>query len=525
MKMKSIYALLFMALGSVVFQSCLKDLDLAPKYGDNSAAVYNDPNKYVEVLAKIYAGMVLTGNDGPAGNSDIADIDEGFSCYLRVLWNLQELPTDEAICGWNDTGIPELNSMTWGSSNSFIKAMYSRIYFQITLCNEFIRECSEENMDRRGFSESEKATIRTYRSEARFFRALSWVHAIDLFGNVPFADETDGIGSNTPEQINRKDLFDYVEAELKDFEANMVAPRSNEYARADQAAAWFLLAQLYLNAEVYTGTARYSDCATYCEKVIAAGYSLHPDYQGLFLADNHTSDEIILPFACDGIRTKSYGNTTFLVHAFIGGNMVVEDFGVNDGWAGYRATKAFTDIIAPDSLTDGRFIFHTSGQQQLVEEMGTFAHGFAQAKYKNVTSTGEPGSDPSSVFVDMDFPFMRLAEVYLMYAECAVRGAADMGKGMGYVNELRTRAYGDNSGNISSMDLDFILDERGRELQWEGKRRTDLIRFGKFTGSSYLWEFKGDAPEGTSVSDHLRLYPLNADDLVANPNLTQNPGY
>ena len=526
MKFLKLKTFLLVAASSMVLQSCLKDLDLVPQQGFPSSKVYNDPGNYINVLAKIYGGMVLTGNEGPAGNSDIADIDEGFSCYMRVFWNLQEIPTDEAVCGWNDTGIPELNTMSWGSSNSFVKAMYSRIYFQIAICNEFIRECSEENMTRREFSEADKELIRAYKSEARMMRALSWIDAIDLFGNVPFVTEENGIGSTLPEQISRADLFDYVEKELLDLESGLSDPRTNEYARADKAAAWFLLAKLYLNAEVWKGSERYADCASYCEKIINAGYSLHPDYQGLFLADNHLSNEIILPFACDGQRTRSWGNTTFLVHAFVGGDMDPDDFGINGGWSGYRATKAFTQSFT-DTANDGRFIYQVAGQKQQVDTISLFSNGWAMAKYKNITSTGVAGSDQGGDFVDTDFPYMRLAEVYLMYAECAAQGKADVGTATGYINELRERAYGDASGNIGSGDinLDFILAERGRELQWEGKRRTDLIRHGKFTTGSYLWEFKGGVAEGTSVGDYLNLYPLNADDLVANPNLTQNPGY
>jgi starch-binding outer membrane protein, SusD/RagB family len=521
--MKKIYSFLILA-SLILMSACTKDLDTKPKYGLNSASVYADAANYINVLAKIYGGLTLTGNEGPSGKPDIQDIDEGFSSYIRVFWNLQELPTDESICGWNDTGIPELNTMTWGSSNSFVKAMYSRLYFQLALCNEFIRESSDENMDRRDFSDTDKQLIRTYRAEARFLRALSWTHAIDLFGNVPFITEKDGIGSITPEQIQRADLFDYVVGELLAIEADLKDPRTNEYARADKAAAWFLLAQLYLNAEVYTGTARYNDCATYAQRVIDAGYQLHPTYGGMFLADNHLSNEMIFPIACDGLRTQSWGGMTFMTHAFVGGTMVAADFGINGGWGGYRSTKAFSDTFEGDTLS-ARFMFHRDGQQQLVEAVGSFSNGWAVGKYKNVTSAGEAGSDPTGNHVDTDFPLMRLAEAYLMYAEAAVQGGGDLNRAIGYINELRERAYGNSSKNVSALDLDLILKERGQELQWEAKRRTDLIRHNKFTGGAYLWEFKGNAPLGTSVSDHLRLYPLSADDLVANPNLRQNEGY
>lgn len=523
MTMKTTYLYTTVLAFFVLLSSCTKDLDLEPKFGMSSAQVYNDPANYINVLAKLYAGLTLSGNEGPAGDPDIADIDEGFSSYIRVYWNLQELPTDESICGWNDTGIPELNTMTWGSSNSFVKAMYSRLFFQIALCNEFIRESSDSKLDERGFSQSDKDLIKGYRAEARFLRALSWYHAIDLFGSVPFVTEEDGIGSFLPEQISRSDLFDYVESELKDIETKLPAPLMNEYARADRAAAWFLLAKLYLNAEVYINSAKYDECLTYCNKILDAGFTLHSNYQGLFLADNHLSPEIIFPITCDGQFTKSWGGTTFLVHAFMVGTMDPDEFGVNGGWNGYRSTKAFSDKFIADSLTSDRFLFHLDGQTQEINTIGTSSEGWPVGKYKNVDSMGNPGSDGTGDHVDTDFPLMRLAEVYLMYAECALNGAGDLGTATGYMQELRDRA--NIPGSVPALNLDWILDERARELQWEAKRRTDLIRHGLFTSGDYLWEFKADAEDGQAASDHLRLYPLSADDIIANPNLSQNPGY
>ncbi|MFN3939100.1 MAG: RagB/SusD family nutrient uptake outer membrane protein, partial [Chitinophagales bacterium] len=333
MKTKFLYVLTLISLVTITFTSCFNKLDLTPEYGLNTTAVYEDPDLYIHVLAKLYAGLSITGNQGPAGDPDISGIDEGFSAYIRVLWNLQELPTDEAICGWNDVGIPELNTSTWNSSSSFVQAMYYRIFYQIPLCNEFIRESADDKMDERGFTDAQKATIRTYRAEARFLRALSYYHAMDLFGNVPFVTEEDAVGAFFPEQISRADLFDYIESELLAIEGAMIDANANEYGRADKAAVWTLLAKLYLNAEVYNGTNRYADCATYCQKVIDAGYSLEPEYKHLFYADNHLSNEIIFPVTFDGLNTQTYGGTSFLIHASIGGSMPAVEFGVANGWA------------------------------------------------------------------------------------------------------------------------------------------------------------------------------------------------
>ena len=516
----SLFAVLFFSVSS-----CHKDLDQAPKYGLNSEAVYKDPANYIKVLAKIYAGLAVTGIDGPSGNADIQGIDEGFSAYVRVLFNLQELPTDEAVCGWNDPGIPEMNKQQWSPDNSFVKAMYARIFYQITICNEFIREASDAKMDERGFSESDKQTIRTYRNEARFLRALSYYHALDLFGNVPFVTEEDKVGAFLPERITRPELFSYIESELKDLETKLGNAGTAPYGRVDQGAVNFLLAKLYLNAEVYNGSGRWSDCALYASKVINSGaYSLDDKYQDLFLADNNSSPEIIFPICFDGIFTKTYGGTTFLVHAAVGGSMTPSNFGISSGWQGLRTTRPFVETFT-DSTLDSRYLFYKPGQSLDITQLGTFTQGYGLPKYKNVKSNGQPGSNVSGGFVDIDYPMFRLADAYLMYAEAALKGGGSVSQGLTYVNLLRQRAYGSSSFDLASITLDDILVERGKELQWECTRRTDLIRFGKFTGGSYLWPFKGGAVSGVATSAHLNLYPIPTNDIVLNPNLVQNPGY
>lgn len=531
MKRKSLLSIIMIVALSMGVTSCFQDLDLEPPYGLNSGSVYEDPENYINVLAKIYGGFAMSGNQGPAGNADISGIDEGFSQYVRVLWNLQELPTDEAVCGWNDPGIPELNYMTWVSTNSFANAMYFRIYFQMAMINEFMRETTVEKLQDRGFAQADIDRISQYRSEARFLRALSYYHALDLFGNVPFVTEEDLIGAFFPEQINRADLFEYVESELLAVEPNLIDPRpgfdAEFYARASKSAAWTLLAKLYLNAETYTGTARYADAAQWAAKVInEGGYSLDDDYADLFQADNHTSPEIIFPITHDGLRTQTYGGTTFLTHAPVGGSMNADDFGVNVGWAGYRTTRNLFELFA-DTANDSRAMFYTDGQTLDISELGTFQDGFGITKWRNLDDAGDPGSDATGNFVDTDYPLFRLADVYLIYAECAARGNGDVNTAVGLVNELRERAYGNSSANITANDLtpEFVLDERARELYWEAHRRTDLIRFGRYTGANYVWPLKGADSAGVAVEPWRDLYPIPEADVTANPNLVQNTGY
>jgi hypothetical protein len=352
---------------------------------------------------------------------------------------------------------------------------------------------------------------------------------MDLFGNPPFVTEATAIGGAPPTQASRTEIFNYIESELKAIEPNMPAPRTNEYGRADKGAVWALLARMYLNAQVYTGTARYADAVTYSKKVIDAGYSLVSNYSWLMRADNHlNTSEFIFTINYDGQKTRGYGGTTFLTHASVGGSMPASSFGVGGGWGGIRATKALVALFPDQSGTaDKRSQFYTSGQNLEIGNQTDFTNGLAVTKFRNIKRDGSQGSNPD--FADMDMPLFRLAEMYLIYAEAVLRGGTggDAATALQYINLLRVRAYGSNAGNISSSQLttDFILDERARELYWEGFRRTDLVRYNKFVESTYLWPWKGGVSSGTGVSAIRKLYPIPSRDINANTNLTQNTGY
>jgi hypothetical protein len=522
--------------------ACTKDLDQVPDYSANAEVVYSDPAQIQQVLARLYATYAVSGQQGPAGQPDISGIDEGFSNYIRVYWQLQEVTTDEAVLGWNDGNLPAINTMTWNADNEFVRATYDRIYYQIGLCNEFIRQTSDANLASRGITGTTATTVKQYRSEARLLRALSYWHVVDLFGGGPFATETETLGTLAPYK-SRADIFAYVESELKALDGTdasnggLLAPKA-VYARADQAVCWTLLTKLYLNAQVYTGTPRFNDAVTYANKVLAANYQLcttpsaqYSAYQKLFLADNNTSEarnEIIFPIAFDGTRTRGYGGMTYLVHAAVGGTLSPAASGINSGWGGFRARQQFTSILtnSTTSTTDARrSILYTSGQRLNVDTLTAFRNGYLLPKYKNVTSAGVKGSDAAGDFPDTDFPMFRLADVKLMYAEALLRGGSGgtAGTALAQVNEVRRRA---GSADLSAVALADILDERARELYWEGHRRTDLIRFGRYT-SGYNWALKGGINSGRDVDATRALFPIPNTDIVANPNLQgkQNPGY
>jgi hypothetical protein len=502
------------------------DVTTEPKSTVTEANVFNDTQSYEAFLAKLYAGLSVTGQQGPHGNSDFSRLDEGFSHYGRQLWQLQELPTDEAVLGWGDAGIPEMITMQWASSNQFVQMMYSRVFYQVSLVNEFLRATSAEKLEERGH-QNLAAEIAPMRAEARFLRAFSYWHGIDLWGNIPLVTEDFVIGATPPEQSDRATIYQYVVDELNDIRGDLPAAGAAEYGRVDQGAVAMLLAKLYMNAEVYIGADQYSLALTEAERAIGGAYSLAPNYQLNFMADNQNSPEIIWAVAQDGDRTRQWGGLTFLIHAAVGGNMNAGDFGIDGGWWGIRVLPEHVAHFPGGAASlDGRALFFTDGQNLEVPNISNFNDGYAGTKFTNRTSAGVAGSHPT--FPDTDFPVFRLADAYLTYAEAHLRGGGGTAAAaLGYVNELRERAYGDPSGNITAgeLTLDFILDERARELWWEGHRRTDLIRFGVFTGGDYIWSWKGGTQGGAAVADRFNLYPLPASELLANPSLTQNPGY
>lgn len=515
-------------LALVITQSCTKKLDLTPTNDVTSETVYATPAGYKQVLGKVYGSFALTGNQGPAGNGDVQGIDEGFSDFYRLFWKAQELSTDEAVISWGDVGIQDFHNMNWTSNNSFLTGLYYRCLYQITLCNDFIREASDAKLAARGISGADADNIKQYAREARFLRAFQYWVLMDLYANPPFATEATVIGGAPPPRATRSEIFNYIESELKAIEPNMPAPRTNEYGRADKGAVWALLARIYLNAKVYTATARFTDAVTYSKKVIDAGYTLISDYTWLMRADNHlNTSEFIFTINYDGLHTQGYGGTTFLTHACVGGSMPASGFGVGGGWSGTRTTKNLP-LLFPDltGAADKRAQFFTSGQTIEIGNLTSFVDGLAVTKYKNLKRDGSNGQ--SQDFADVDVPLFRLAEMYLIYAEAFLEGGGgDATTALGYINAIRTRAYTNTSGNISVglLTKDFVLDERARELYWEGFRRTDLVRHNKFVESTYLWPWKGGVSSGTGVPVFRKIFPIPSRDVNSNTNLIQNPGY
>lgn len=521
--MKKIYFILLIA-GAALFTACEQDLDQYPNQETTSKVVYAKAENYKLVLAKLYATFVINGQEKGGGNSDLSS--NNGQDYMRSLFNLQECGTDEVASTWLEGDkVADLTYLTWDANDPWVSDMYYHIYYTITLANEFLRNASDNQIAK--FTDAEQTEIRTYRAEARFLRAMAYYHALDLFRNIPFVTEADPVGAYAPPRYTAQQVFDYVESELKAIESELPSKAAVQYGRVSQAAAWTLLAKMYLNAQVYVGTDHYTDCITWCKKVIAeGGYSLEPAFTRLFNADNHKrTNEIIFPLPVDAEHTVSWGATTYIICGQVSNTsdyQKPEDYGVTSGWGMFRVRG---EIPALFDDADGRKLFFTEGQTQYLDKIDDQTNGYFLGKWTNLNDEGEAASNTADGGVNTDYPMFRLADVYLMLGESVARGGSGSSatEALTLMNELRERAYGDNypTGKLTAADLtvDFYLDERARELCYECTRRTDLIRYGKFTTSAYLWQWKGGVKDGKAVDSKFNYYPIPTSDLVANPNL------
>lgn len=524
---------------SVLFAACIGDLDVTPK-DDNVILSGNltDNSDYMEqILVKVYASFIISGQ-GSNGGDDIAASDGAFFTTMRALWNLQEITTDEAMCAWGDVGISDLNTQTWTPSNPFLTAVYQRLSLSVTFANDFINQCNASALD--------AATKKEYIAEARFLRALAYYWLIDLFGNPPFTTEVDGVGKSFPEQQTRAYVFDYIESELLAIEADL--PIISHSSTASKSAAYMLLARLYLNAEVYTGQAKWAECITYTDKVISSNFSLNSNYRQNFTADNNypENSEMIFAFEQDGKYVQGYVGTTFIIESSSDAAYIrAEDYhGLTDNtnWNGNRARLEFMNILV-DTLTtyggspidpadtifaqspDSRVLLRTKKDNNIPSAGSSGDYGIGVYKFTARNADGSLPTNYNAAFACTDFPIFRLADAYLMRAEAKFR----TGNSTAYedINMVRERAFGNSEHNIAAGDVtaELILDERAREFYYEAQRRTDLVRFGQFSNGTYKWQWKGNTMEGSATDSHLDIFPIPGDEISSNPNINQNQGY
>lgn len=531
---------------SMLFTACIGDLDTLPLNPSDSTSetVYGaDESGYIAGLTKLYFNFVSNET------TDLQVSDAGASELVRAFWIVQEVTSDACKCAWeNDAWVRAMNTNTWSDAdNDATYAVYVRTLQGIAYTNEYLRQTASDRLSDRGVSSELAAKIQGFRAEARFLRAYFYWMALDVFGDVPFTTENSPFGGGVnPKQASRKDVFDYCISELTALAADdspMPAARSN-YPRADKGAVLGLLARMYLNAEVYTGTPMWQEAKDACEDIFTMGYSLCPEYADLFRGDNGENpealNEVLFGISYDAEQTQSYGGTSYLTLAAIAATDVSSTQminGVNEGWGGIRVPYEYVEKYFNVRNADysagtydvndkrGRMFYIKGRSESMDGALYVFLNGWSFLKFNNIPHNMDQDSyletAASKAYSDIDFPMIRLGEIYLIYAEaCMNLGHANTA--LPKVQELAARA---GVTAPTSITQEWLIEERARELMWEGHRRTDLIRYGKFTSSSFLWTYKGGSFSGQGFDDHMKIFAIPASELASNPELHQNPGY
>lgn len=531
---------------SMLFTACIGDLDTLPLNPSDSTSetVYGaDESGYIAGLTKLYFNFVSNET------TDLQVSDAGASELVRAFWTVQEVTSDACKCAWeNDAWVRAMNTNTWSDAdNDATYAVYVRTLQGIAYTNEYLRQTASDRLSDRGVSSELAAKIQGFRAEARFLRAYFYWMALDVFGDVPFTTENSPFGGGVnPKQASRKDVFDYCISELTALAADdspMPAARSN-YPRADKGAVLGLLARMYLNAEVYTGTPMWQEAKDACEDIFTMGYSLCPEYADLFRGDNGENpealNEVLFGISYDAEQTQSYGGTSYLTLAAIAATDVSSTQminGVNDGWGGIRVPYEYVEKYFNVRNADysagtydvndkrGRMFYIKGRSESMDGALYVFLNGWSCLKFNNIPHNMDQDSylatAASKAYSDIDFPMIRLGEIYLIYAEaCMNLGQANTA--LPKVQDLAARA---GVTAPTSITQEWLIEERARELMWEGHRRTDLIRYGKFTSSSFLWTYKGGSFSGQGFDDHMKIFAIPASELASNPELHQNPGY
>ncbi len=552
------------------FASCSDELNIT-SVDPQSSASYDE----TALLAKQYATLGLTGQDGPAGDGDISG-DEGETGFYRTTFNLMELCTDECIWAWQtDEDIPAITNIAWTSSSTRVYWAYQRLAYDITLYNSYLAEgCGDE----------------TSQAEVRFLRALHYWYFLDLFHKAPF--KIDFSMDDLPTELTGIDLYNWLDQELTEIEPLMAEigafNNSTYYGRADRGAAYALHARLALNSEVYTDDqiSDFQKAIDYCDAIINSGaYALsttaktsthssatsdgtavtttinNSGYAQVFMGDNDSNSqamkETIFPIRQDGTYSQAYAGSTYLVASMIISGMPFCN--TDNYWSCNFARKDLVmkffssesdipmateaaeystegDVIVYDenhgittadiiaAAGDDRAMFYAGvgGGVRTLEpgkNITGFTNGLSIVKWSNRNLEGTSGSN--TTFMDTDIPLIRYAEVYMTRAEAYYR----LGNTSSALADLKVITDRANTTAHTSVTDDILIDEWCKEFYMEGRRRSDLNRFGLFTGSKYIWDYKGGVSGGSGVDSHYQYYPIPDNDLAGNPNMTQNDGY
>lgn len=531
MKLNKYIAAGIIALMGVGAVSCTGDLNMKP----------NDPDTQTGIQSKAELDGFLARLYGNFYRDDIVSTsDGGAGSFTRAHFNLEEITADECFISekWNDPGYQPLNKNQWTSDNEWIYAAFAREFFNAKMGAEYIANmqvlgpkfypAETENTDP-DYVPEYKARI----AEASAIRAMAYYWMINFFGKGPWITP-ESVTGEIPPTYGRTELFNAIVDELKAAIPDLKWAKDQSYGRVSREAGYALLARFYLNAGVFTGTPMWAECAEACKAVVnsPSGIKLAPEYKYLFCASNDKyvgNGEILWAVPQQQGRMEAWGGTTYLTAgAWV--ETASEDFlktlNWKEAWGGLRVRPELSRALKGDPR---RLIYEGTFQEAIPDLKNYDANscGYMIVKYTNTTEDdyyNEVGASKvpyvgnnSSPMCNADYPMIRLADVYLMLAECQLRGVNC--DGLRYLNMVRDRVGLEPLADLTEAN---VLHERQCELYLEGNRRTDLIRFGLYTGSNYLWSWKNGVYEGGSIEPYRALYPIPYQYVTTVP---QNPGY
>lgn len=545
----------------VSLTACVHNLNTKP-IDPNSSTSFNQDRMFT----KCYSCMAVIGQSDPGGDSDVEDMDPGMSGFYRTIWYCNDLTTDEAFWIWDDPESRGLPTTNWTGSSDMIRGIYTRLNLNIKYCNHYLKYASRE-------SEEDLNRI----AEVRWIRAFHVFYLMDMYLYAPLITEE---SSEFPHFLPRHEIYEWLVKELQDVITLLPAQRVEKY-RVGKAAAQLLLARVYLNADVYNkynkewvsgktwqkaydaATAVINDNpqhALVTQKVVHDTTNfVYSAYQQLFMGDNHRDEvmkEAIFQIYQDGIYTQSHAGANFLIAGPRIGGMTA--WGIEAEWHALRTSPTLIDKFLkphkidratatemiynefdmPAQLKDDRAIFCSDGKNtaeainfNLTGAMGigansNFYESWAGVKFTSVYSTASlPKNSPrqSTSWADTDIPLLRLAEAYMIQAEALFRLGDKTGALSIINNTIRARA---NAIPLTSLDEETLLDEWSREFYFEGRRRIDLVRFGRFFGPEsdmyrYHWEGRMGKPDAqpfvTGTPEYMNWFPVPSEDKRANP--------
>ena len=540
--------------------ACIHNLNTKP-IDPNSSTSFNQDRMFT----KCYSCMAVIGQSDPGGDSDVEDMDAGMSGFYRTIWYCNDLTTDEAFWIWDDAESRGLPTTDWTGSSDMIRGIYTRLNLNIKYCNHYLKYASRE-------SEEDLNRI----AEVRWIRAFHVFYLMDMYLYAPLITEE---SSEFPHFLPRHEIYEWLVTELQDVITLLPAQRVEKY-RVGKAAAQLLLARIYLNADVYNkynkewvsgktwqkaydaATAVITDNPQHSlvtDSIVTDSSFVYSAYQQLFMGDNHRDEvmkEAIFQIYQDGIYTQSHAGANFLIAGPRIGGMTA--WGIESEWHALRTSPTLIDKFLkphkidratatemiynefemPAQLKDDRAIFCSDGMNtaeainfNLTGAMGigansNFYESWAGVKFTSVYSTASlPKNSPrqSTSWADTDIPLLRLAEAYMIQAEALFRLGDKTGALSIINNTIRARA---NAIPLTSLDEETLLDEWSREFYFEGRRRIDLVRFGRFFGPEsdlyrYHWEGRMGKPDAqpfvTGTPEYMNWFPVPSEDKRANP--------